>query len=111
MERINNDKNKKNAFDIDESALIQLKRRVEKLNIGYAKVPKKVNVKQLKVDMWNILSFLNKNEDTENTTNTNDVISADASYYPIIESDNVHNNTLEGWCLILYILNVYIFNL
>jgi hypothetical protein len=49
---------KKSAFDIDESKLIQLDRKVEKINIGYAKVPKKVNVKQLKVDIWTKLSAL-----------------------------------------------------
>ena len=54
----NNTAKKRSVFDIDESKLIQLDRKVEKINIGYSVVPKKVNVKQLKVDIWDQVATL-----------------------------------------------------
>ncbi len=49
---------KASVFDIDESKLIKLDREVEKINIGYSVIPKKVNVKQLKVDIWDQVATL-----------------------------------------------------
>ena len=48
----------KGGLEIDESKLVQVSRKVEKLNIGYSTVAKKINVKQLKVDIWQELSNL-----------------------------------------------------
>jgi hypothetical protein len=46
------------VFDIDQSKLIKLDRKVEKINIGYSVIPKKVNVKQLKIDIWDQVATL-----------------------------------------------------
>ena len=49
---------KRSVFDIDQRKLIQLDRKVEKIQIGYSVIPKKVNVKQLKVDIWDQVATL-----------------------------------------------------
>lgn len=53
-----NTSKKGSVFDIDESKLIKLDREVEKIQIGYSVIPKKVNVKQLKVDIWDQVATL-----------------------------------------------------
>ncbi len=44
---------------IDESKLVQVKRKVDKIDIGYSKTAKKINVKVLKTDMWREINDLN----------------------------------------------------
>lgn len=43
---------------IDESKLVQVGRKVDKIDIGYSKIAKKINVKVLKTDMWREISDL-----------------------------------------------------
>lgn len=61
------------GLNINSSNLLQASRTVEKVDIGYATIAKRVNVKKLKSDIWTHIdvSVSNKNEDIEDNTNHN----------------------------------------
>ena len=49
---------KVNMLAIDESKLVSVGRKVGKIDIGYSTVAKRINVKQLKVDIWQEIAQL-----------------------------------------------------
>jgi len=49
---------KLSALAIDESKLVHVGRKVGKIDIGYSTVAKRINVKQLKVDIWQEIAQL-----------------------------------------------------
>ncbi len=66
-------KNAMSGLEIDESKLVQVDRKVEKIDIGYSKVAKKINVKMLKTDIWREISDLHGGSERSDSANKNEV--------------------------------------
>eukprot|EP01038_Epipyxis_sp_PR26KG_P004982 gene4982-6965_t len=58
--------NKQTGLEINQNNLLQAKRVVEKIDIGFAKVSKKVNIHRLKTDIWKNIQYNLALNDVEN---------------------------------------------
>ncbi|EGC39817.1 hypothetical protein DICPUDRAFT_96447 [Dictyostelium purpureum] len=93
LDNINN--NEKTTFiGLNNGVLVSEPRKVNRIDINYAKVSKKIDVKQLKTSVWNLIEKKEENEDTSESETIQE--DGDDSFGSLIENLHIEQNQLRA---------------
>ncbi|KAK5583701.1 hypothetical protein RB653_005299 [Dictyostelium firmibasis] len=83
------------AFGLNGGVLIDEPRKVNKIDINYARVSKKIDVRSLKTSVWSIIDSENDNQTTSTANSSKDIETDEHSFGSLIDDLKEEQNQLR----------------